>query len=458
MNRSPRLPLVVIAGRPNTGKSTLFNRFLHKRRAITDPTPGVTRDPIEETAYIDGKPFRLMDTGGFKLARDSVAPESLEAQMDALVVEKTLSSLKNADLILLLLDAEQFTSEDEEFIALLRPHWNKLVVAVNKTEGGRLEENAWNYARFGFDSLLCISAEHGDRFPELCELIAGRLKLAEKETGEAEESNAVTRIAVVGKPNTGKSTLTNRLTKSDKSIVSDFAGTTRDVVEGFFSYKEHNFQILDTAGIRRKAKVTENVEYYSVNRAIKTLDNCDVVFLLIDAAEGLSEQDKKITSLAYERGRGIIFALNKWDEQDADKKTFKKAEDNIKIMFAHMSYAPVIALSAKTGTGVGTLLNAALELHGQLTRKIDTAALNLALADWLAAYPPPSNGGQRCKLRYITQAGVNPVRFLIFCNRPELLPGSYVSYLKNKIRSDLGFDKIPVQLEVRKSRKNWEDR
>jgi GTP-binding protein len=240
--------------------------------------------------------------------------------------------------------------------------------------------------------------------------------------------------------------------------VSDFAGTTRDVVEGFFSYKNHNFQILDTAGIRRKAKVTENIEYYSVNRAIKTLDTCDVVFLLIDASEGLSEQDKKITGLAYEKGRGIIFALNKWDEQDADKKTFKKAEDNIKIMFAHMSFAPVLALSAKTGFGVGTLLNAALELYGQLTRRIDTAALNLALADWLASYPPPSSGGPRCKLRYITQTETNPVRFLLFCNRPELLQATYLSYIRNKIRSDLGFDKIPVQLEVRKSRKNWEER
>jgi GTP-binding protein len=383
-------------------------------------------------------------------------------------VEKTLGALKRADLILLLLDAEQLTAEDEEFVALLRPYWDKVLAAVNKTEGGRLEQTAWNYMQFGFESLLCVSAEHGDHFPELCERIAGRLKLAEPEdraegegpeewAAEPEKRTAVIRVAVLGKPNTGKSTLTNRLTGTEKSIVSDFAGTTRDVVEGFFSYKGRNFQILDTAGIRRKAKVTENVEYYSVNRAIKTLDNSDIAFLLIDAQEGLAEQDKKIAALAHDRGRGVIFVLNKWDTQDADKRAFKKTEKNIRIMFAHMEYAPLLPLSAKTGTGVAALSAMALELYGQLTRKIDTATLNLALADWTAAYPPPSTNGARGKLRYLVQTGTNPVRFLVFASRPEIIPASYLAYIRNKIRSDLGFDKIPVQLEIRKSRKNWEE-
>ncbi|MDR3284924.1 MAG: ribosome biogenesis GTPase Der [Treponema sp.] len=474
MNPAPKLPLVVIAGRPNTGKSTLFNRFLHRRRAITDPTPGVTRDPIEETASINGREIRLMDTGGFKIARSSAGrdPASAEAQMDALVVEKTLVSLKKADLILLLLDAEQLTAEDEEFIALLRPYWNKVIAAVNKTEGGRLEQTAWNYMRFGFESMICVSAEHGDHFPELCERIAERLKLTEPEGGledeaegenpeesaeEREEGPALIRVAVLGKPNTGKSTLTNRLTGTERSIVSDFAGTTRDVVEGFFAYKGRNFQILDTAGIRRKAKVTENVEYYSVNRAIKTLDDTDIVFLLMDAQDGLSEQDKKIAALAHDRGRGIIFVLNKWDIQEGDKKAFKKTEENIRIMFGHMEFAPVLPLSAKIGKGIAALLSTAMELYGQLTRKIDTAALNLALADWTAAYPPPSTNGARGKLRYLVQTGVNPARFLVFASRPKLIPASYLAYLRNKIRSGLGFDKIPVQLEIRESRKKWEE-
>ena len=277
------VPLIVIAGRPNVGKSTLFNRLLHKRRVITDPTPGVTRDPVEETAYIQEKPVRIMDTGGFKLTR---TVNTSEAFLDDLVVQKTLDALKKADLILLLLDASLITPEDEEFIALIRPYWDRVIAAVNKTEGGRFEQEAWNLQRFGFKHMLCISAEHGDRIPELLDLLVSHLDFSKI---EKEEEKQYIKIAVMGKPNTGKSTLCNRLTGSDASIVSDYAGTTRDVVEGKFSFKGKNFVVLDTAGIRRKAKVKENVEYYSVNRAIKTLDKADVMLYLMDAAEGLTE-------------------------------------------------------------------------------------------------------------------------------------------------------------------------
>lgn len=446
------LPLVVIAGRPNVGKSTLFNRLLHSRRAITDPTPGVTRDPIEETAFLEGKPVRLMDTGGFKLDRDT---GSMEAVMDELVVEQSLNALKNADLILLLLDAAQITGEDEEFITLLRPYWHKVIAAVNKTEGGRLEEEAWNYMRFGFDSLLFISAEHGDRIQELTETIVKRLDFSNVQYGPKKE---VIRIAILGKPNTGKSTLSNRLTHSEASIVSDYAGTTRDVVEGSFNYNGKDFQVLDTAGIRRKAKVKEDVEYYSVNRAIKTLDKADVVLLMIDAQEGLSEQDKKITALAHKKGRGIIFVLNKWDTQDQGRSTLRKAEENIRIMFGHMSYAPIVAISALEGKGIKNLLNTVVELYGQLTKKIDTGSLNLALRDWVAAYPPPASRTAQFKIKYIVQTGTNPVSFLLFATRPEVVSETYISYLKNKVRKDLGFDQIPVILELKASRKKWEHR
>ena len=233
------LPLVVIAGRPNVGKSTLFNRLLHRRRAITDPTPGVTRDPIEETAFINGYPMRLMDTGGFKLDREV---GTMEAVMDQLVVEQSLKALENADVILLLLDAGLITGEDEEFIKLLRPYWHKVIAAVNKTEGGRLEEEAWNYIQFGFDNLLLISAEHGDRIPELTDLLIEKLDFSKVEEGE---DIVPVRIAIMGKPNTGKSTLANRLTHTEASIVCDYAGTTRDVVEGSFEYGGRTFQVLD---------------------------------------------------------------------------------------------------------------------------------------------------------------------------------------------------------------------
>lgn len=446
------LPLVVIAGRPNVGKSTLFNRLLHRRRAITDPTPGVTRDPIQETAFINGYPVNLMDTGGFKLDRDI---GSMEAVMDELVVEQSLKALEKADVILLLLDAGLITGEDEEFIELLRPFWKKVIATVNKTEGGRLEEEAWNYMRFGFDSLLLISAEHGDRISELKDQLISRLDFSAVEEDEGGEP---VRIAIMGKPNTGKSTLANRLTHTEASIVCDYAGTTRDVVEGSFQYKGRNFQVLDTAGIRRKAKVKENVEYYSVNRAIKTLDRAEVVFLMIDAQEGLSDQDKKIAALAHNKGRGVIFVLNKWDTQEQGRTALKKAEENIRIMFGHMNYAPVIAISALEGKGMQELLNMALEMQAQLHRKIDTGSLNLALKDWVAAYPPPASRTAHFKMRYMVQTSSNPVSFLIFASRPEVVSDSYLAYIKNKIRSDLGFDKIPVLLELKASRKKWEDR
>lgn len=446
------LPLVVIAGRPNVGKSTLFNRLLHRRRAITDPTPGVTRDPIQETAFINGYPVDLMDTGGFKLDREV---GTMEAVMDDLVVEQSLKALERADVILLLLDAGLITGEDEEFIKLLRPFWKKVIATVNKTEGGRLEEEAWNYMRFGFDSLLLISAEHGDRIPELKDQLISRLDFSKVEEDLGGEP---VKVAIMGKPNTGKSTLANRLTHTEASIVCDYAGTTRDVVEGSFMYNGRNFQVLDTAGIRRKAKVKENVEYYSVNRAIKTLDRAEVVFLLIDAQEGLAEQDKKIAALAHDRGRGVIFVLNKWDTQEQGRAALRKAEENIRIMFGHMGYAPVIAISALEGKGMKELLNTAIEMQAQLHRKIDTGTLNLALKDWVTAYPPPASRMAHFKMRYMVQTSSNPVSFLIFASRPEVVSDSYLAYIKNKIRSDLGFDKIPVLVELKASRKKWEDR
>ena len=445
-------PLVVIAGRPNVGKSTLFNRLLHKRRVITDPTPGVTRDPVEETVFIKGKPVRFMDTGGFKLTRTL---GSMEAVLDDLVVQKTVESLKKADLILLLLDAGEITPEDEEFIGLLRPYWERIVAAVNKTEGGRFETEALNFHRFGFKELICISAEHGDRIPELTDLIFSKLDFSAVETVE---KKVPIKLAIMGKPNTGKSTLCNCLTGSELSIVSDYAGTTRDVVEGAFHFKGKDFLVLDTAGIRRKAKVKENVEYYSVNRAIKTLERADVVLYLMDAAEGLTEQDKKVIKLAHDRGRALIFVLNKWDTQDQDKKTARKAEENIRIMFGHMAYAPILEISAKEKTGIKPLLNTVVELYNQLNRKVDTGPLNTALRDWMAAYPPPASRSARFHIRYAVQTKTNPVVFLLFATKPDSVPQSYIAYLKNKMREDLGFTKIPITIEMQASRKKWEAR
>ncbi len=447
------LPLVVIAGRPNVGKSTLFNRFLRRRIAITNDQPGVTRDPVEATAFLNDKPVHLVDTGGYKLTRDI---GTKEAELDDYVVERSLDMIDRADVVVLLLDATEITGEDEEFILKMRPYTHKLIAAVNKTEGGRNEAEAWNYARYGFENLIFISAEHGDRISELTDMIVDRCDFSNVRELSADRP---IKIAIMGKPNTGKSTLSNRLTHSEKSIVCDYAGTTRDVVEGNFTYGGKNFHVLDTAGIRRKARVHDDVEYYSVNRAIKTLDECDIVFLLIDAVEGLAEQDKKICSLAFERGRGIIFVLNKWDlREEQGNKAVKQVREWINIMFGQMDFAPILPLSALEGKGIKDLLNTAINMYEQLTRKIGTASLNNALQDWLERYPPPASKTAHFKIRYMTQASVNPVNFVIFATRPEVVPEPYVTYLKNRIREDLGYDHIPVQVEFKASRQKWEDR
>jgi len=454
MRKNGSLPIVALAGRPNVGKSTLFNRLLHKRRAITDPTPGVTRDPVAMDTMIRGKQLTLVDTGGFKLdlERDSSAGE-----LEKLVVEKTMEILEKAELIVLLFEAGDISLEDEEFIDRLRPYQEKLIAAVNKTEGGRREAEAWNLLSYGFDKVYMISAEHGDNIPELEEAIVSRLPEIEAPESTAEEQTQsrddVIRIAILGKPNTGKSTLSNRLTSSSASIVSDIPGTTRDVVEGSFTWKKRDFQVLDTAGIRRKSKVYENIEYYSVNRAIKTIDEADIVFLIIDAQESLTDQDKKIAALAHDKGRGLILVLNKWDTMPAVKNTFEAVRDRIHFLFGQMEYAPIIALSALDGSGIDELLNTSLKMYDQLKRQIETAVLNNALEKWLTENPPPSGPRTRFKIRYAVQKEANPVRFIFFTSRTHAVSDSYVAYLRNRIRRDLGFSLVPVAIDIRPSSK-----
>jgi len=442
------LPVVAIAGRPNVGKSTLFNRLLHSRRAIVDPTPGVTRDPIEAEWLPDGaeKPVMLVDTGGLKLDRND---------MDDLVATKTWERIASADLVLFLLDAVDITPEDEEFAAKLRRYASRTVVVVNKADSPERDARAWNHASWGYKDMVFVSAEHGRNIDELEELIVSKLKWTNAVSVSDEHDDI--RVAIMGKPNVGKSTLLNRLLGAERSIVSDIPGTTRDVIEGRFVWKGRTFTVLDTAGMRRKAKVTENIEYYSVNRTIKTIDRADVVILMIDAVEGLSDQDKKIVKLATDKGRAVIFALNKWDMMPRIKNTFEATKDKMQFFFAQMSYAPILSLSARDGDGVDTLLKTVVDLFAQLHTKIETSRLNRAVHDWIEASPPPASPRARFKVRYAVQTGINPVSFVVFATRPELVGESYRSYLKNQIRADLGFKNVPIELELKASRKRFED-
>jgi GTP-binding protein len=449
------LPNVVLAGRPNVGKSTLFNRLLRQRRAITEPTPGVTRDAVSAATFILEHPVRLIDTGGYRLALSK--EENNEAELLRLVQERTMQTLDAADLIVLLLEPGEITAEDEELIGAVRKYADHVIVAVNKTEGGRREAESYNILQYGFNNILFISAEHGDNIKDLeNEIIKGLDFSNIKVDNSNSDDDDVIRIVLAGKPNTGKSTLSNRLTGSNASIVSEVAGTTRDVIEGTFMWKGKAFEVLDTAGIRRKAKVKESIEYYSVNRAIKSMDNCDVVIILIDAIEGFSEQDKKITAAACEKGRGVIFALNKWDAMPQVKNTFNAVSDKIRFFFGQMEYAPIIAISALDGEGITELLNTTIKMYKQLHNTIDTSAFNKALDNWKALNPEPYGPSTRFKVKYGLQISVNPVKFALFVSRPNAVSNAYITYIKNKIRSDLDYSMIPVEVEVRPSRNTTE--
>jgi GTP-binding protein len=440
--RYENLPVVVIAGRPNVGKSTLFNRLLHKRRAITDPTPGVTRDPVDMVWELRsvGKRARLYDTGGFKIDKEG---------LDALVVEKSLAALEKADLIVFLLDAVEVTPEDEEFASLLRRWTPKVLLVVNKADSPERDALIWSHAKWGFEPILYVSAEHGRNMGELEDAIAARLDFSR--VVEVEEGREPIRLAIMGKPNTGKSTLLNRLLGEERSIVSEVAGTTRDVVEARFEFKGRPIIVLDTAGIRKKKKVNDNVEYYSVNRAIRTVDESDIVLLMIDAAEGLTDQDKKIAAFAAEKARGLIFVLSKWDTMSELKNTFEASRDKLRYFFGQMAWAPVVPLSAIKGTGIDKLLNTVVSLSLQLNKKVETGRLNRCIADWIEATPPPVGPRTRFKVRYAVQTSINPQKFVVFVSRPEAVAEAYMSFLRNKIRAELSMDQIPVILELKAS-------
>jgi len=437
------IPIVAIIGRPNVGKSTLFNRLVGQRRAITDPTSGVTRDLLQENWVLNNHVVRLIDSGGVKVEREG---------LDDLVSQKSLSLLEGSDLIIFLMDCVEVTSEDISLMEKLRPYADKTLLAVNKIDDYTREDLIWNYFRYGFPTVIGISSAHGIGISELEEAIAGKLNLEESDTVPEEDDRI--KIAVLGKPNTGKSTLTNLMIGDNVSIVSDIPGTTRDVVKGNFSFKNNDFTILDTAGIRRKTKVDEDVEYYSVNRAIKTIDEADVVLLMIDSGLGLVEQDKKIAQLIVRKGKGIILVLNKIDLLKGIANEFEAIEDRLRFLFPILSFAPICGISAKTGQGIEPLLEEVLKVLKTLNKRVGTATVNAALHEWAEAYEPPRGKTGHYKVLYGTQVSSAPVRFLFFVNRIKGFPNTYESYLTNCIRRDLGFKTVPVYLELRERTRN----
>ncbi len=453
-------PLVVIAGRPNVGKSTLFNRLIRKRKAITDPTPGVTRDPVYAEWSLLGNPLTLVDTGGVKLE---------QAGLDSLVTGKSYAMLEKADLVILMVDATEVTPEDEDLIERMRPYSDKVLVAVNKVDTPARDVLVYEFYSFGFTHVLGISSEHGLGIGELEDAVIELLGITEApyeqqdipaaegsdESGEslpAGTADNPIRIAVMGKPNTGKSTLVNLLTGTDGSIVSDIPGTTRDVVTGHFTYRGTHYRILDTAGIRRKKRVGENVEFYSVNRAIRSIDEAHIILIMVDSTEGLSEQDKKIASMIVGKGKGAVLVLNKWDLIRDIPNQLEAVKDRTRFVFPILNFAPLVPISALEGDGAEKLLDTVWAVWRQLNRRVDTGRFNKALKDWLEQYQIPRGSRTYYKILYGTQTSANPVHFLLFVNHVKGFPKGYLQYVKNRIRKDLGFTSVPLEIHLRERR------
>ncbi|MDT4760954.1 ribosome biogenesis GTPase Der [Sphaerochaeta sp. PS] len=438
-----KMPVIAIIGRPNVGKSTLFNRLIGKRRAITDPTPGVTRDPIPERWLLGNHPVTIIDSGGVKIDREG---------LDGLVAEKSLSLLATSDAIIFMMDITEVTAEDRELLEFMRPFTDKMVLVVNKVDTPSRDDLLWEYYEYGYQRVLGISAAHGHGIEELEDMLLGMLDMVSLD--EAPEEKESVKLAILGKPNTGKSTLANLLVGEDISIVSNIAGTTRDVVMGAFTYKGSDFTVLDTAGIRRKNKVDDDVEYYSVNRAIKTIDEADVVLLMIDAIEGLSDQDKKIAQLIVRRGKGVILVLNKIDLLAGVGNQLDAIKDRMRFLFPILSFAPISAISATQGIDIGKLLDTVWGVWKQLNKRVDTSTLNTAIKEWGEAYQPPRGSTGHFKVYYGTQISANPIRFLVFVNKFKDFPPIYVQYMKNCIRRDLGFTQVPIEIDLRERKRN----
>lgn len=434
------MQLVAIVGRPNVGKSTLFNKLVGKRLSIVDDTPGVTRDRIYARCEWLNREFMLIDTGGIEPKTDDV----ILAQMR----EQALLAIESADCIIFVTDLTTgVTADDSEVASMLTKSGKPVVLAVNKDDSvGAPPPEFYEFYNLGLGDPVSVSAVHGHGTGDLLEAVFEKMP---PEENEPEDENAI-KVAVIGKPNVGKSSLINLITGEERSIVSDIAGTTRDAVDSEVVRGEQKYIFIDTAGMRRKAKVTENIEHFSVLRALMAVDRADVCVVMIDATVGFTEQDSKVAGYAHDKGKACVIAVNKWDAvEDKTDKTMNEMRKKLETDFSFMSYAPFLFISAKTGQRVEKLFGLINEVYEQHSRRISTGVLNDMLGYATSRVQPPSDKGKRLKLYYMTQAGTNPPNFVVFCNSKELFHYSYQRYIENQIRETFGLDKTPIKLSVR---------
>ncbi|HEY7580287.1 MAG TPA: ribosome biogenesis GTPase Der [Acetobacteraceae bacterium] len=442
------LPLVVIAGRPNVGKSTLFNRLVGRRLALVADTPGVTRDRKEAEALLRGRRVRLADTAGLEEA----APESLARRM----AEGAGAAAAAADLVLLVVDArEGITPADRHFARRLRRYGRPVLLVSNKAEGTSTRSSVLEAFELGLGEPVAVSAEHGEGIPELMTEIAARLP---EETAREEEEHRPLKLAVVGRPNAGKSTLLNRLLGEERMLTGPEPGLTRDAVSAVLRDAAGPIELVDTAGLRRKARIDAPLERLAVGAAIGALKLAEVVVLVVDATEGLHDQDLQIAQLIEREGRACVLALNKWDAVAERAAARRAVSARLEVSLAQSRGVPVVPLSALTGAGMDRLLPAVRRAHAIWNTRVPTAELNRWFELALARHPPPLVQGRRLKLRYVTQAKARPPTFVAFGTRAERLPEAYQRYLVNSLRETFDLPGTPIRLQLRGTRNPYADR
>jgi GTP-binding protein len=435
-------PIISIVGRPNVGKSTLFNRILGYKKAITEDIPGVTRDRNYGEFDYGGRDFILIDTGGFEPSKEDGFSPLIERQIR--------TSLDESDMVVFVLDGvEGILPEDRDVAMILRKGEKPVFYAVNKVDSTKREESLFDFYELGMEKFYPMSAEHGRGVDDLLEDIVDAAKHIDTETENSGAVEGAVKIAFVGKPNTGKSSITNRMLGSDRMIVSDVPGTTRDSIDSRIAVKGKEIILIDTAGLRKKSKISMKVEEYSVSSAIKSIERANVVNLVIDGQEGIGHQEGSIAHLIISRGKGLCVVVNKWDLVDRAVKQ-DEYKQMVREKIPHAAFAPVIFTSAKTGKNIERILEDNFKVYEQLTRRISTSDINKAFGEFFDRLSISFQQGKQVKIFYVSQAKASPPTFILFSNHPELIPEHYKRYLENSIRKKFGFDGAPIRLVFKK--------
>ena len=431
-------PVVAIVGRPNVGKSTIFNRIVGERVSIVEDTPGVTRDRIYSSGEWLTHDFNVIDTGGIELT-DAPFQTQIRAQAEIAIDE--------ADVIIFMVNQREGLTQTDEMIAQMLYKTNKpVVLAVNKVDNPEMRTDIYDFYALGFGEPFPISGSHGLGLGDLLDEVAKHFKDEEEDPYDED----TIRLSLIGRPNVGKSSLVNAILGEDRVIVSNIAGTTRDAIDTEYSYDDQDYVLIDTAGMRKKGKVYEATEKYSVLRALKAIERSNVVLVVLDAEEGIIEQDKRVAGYAHEEGKAIVIVVNKWDTLDKDSKTMKKFEDKIRQEFQFLDYAPIAFVSAKEKQRLRTLFPLIKEASENHKKRVQSSTLNEVITDAISMNPTPTDKGRRLKVFYATQVAVEPPTFVVFVNDAELMHFSYKRYLENQIRDAFGFEGTPIHIIPRK--------